>query len=99
LPPKLAAIFEKHLSRSLRIAKQTQELRSATAKANAQFRREQARLLDALAGQLGLSSILKELAELRKRHVALVRGAMEKTQIAIAREQRVSGNLRKRSRN
>jgi len=98
LPPKIAAMFDELLSRSLRVAKENQELQRATAEANAKFRQEQAKLMGSLARQLGLSGVVRDLAALRKRQVALVRDAMEKTQTAIARERRVSGNLRKSNR-
>jgi hypothetical protein len=98
LPPKIAAMFNELLSRSLRVAKENQELQRATAEANAKFRQEQAKLMGSLARQLGLSGVVRDLAALRKRQVALVRDAMEKTQTAIARERRVSGNLRKSNR-
>ena len=98
LPPKIAAMFNELLSRSLRVAKENQELQRATAEANAKFRQEQAKLMGSLARQLGLSGVVRDLAALRKRQVALVRDAMEKTQTAIVRERRVSGNLRKSNR-
>jgi hypothetical protein len=98
LPPKIAAMFDELLSRSLRVAKENQELQRATAEANAKFRQEQAKLMGSLARQLGLSGVVRDLAALRKRQVALVRDAMEKTQTAIVRERRVSGNLRKSNR-
>jgi hypothetical protein len=98
LPPKIAAMFDELISRSLRVAQKNQELQRATAEANAKFRQEQAKLMGSLARQLGLSGIVRDLAALRKRQVTLVRDAMEKTQTAIARERRVSGNLRKSNR-
>jgi hypothetical protein len=45
LPPKIAAMFNELLSRSLRVAKENQELQRATAEANAKFRQEQAKLM------------------------------------------------------
>ena len=95
LPPKIAAMFDELLSRSLRIAKKNQELQRAKAEASSKFRQEQAKLMGSLARQLGLSCVLKDFAALRKRQGALVRDAMEKTQTAIARERRISGSLRK----
>jgi hypothetical protein len=98
LPPKVAAMFNELVSRSLRVAEENQKLHRATAEANAKFRQEQAKLMDSLAQHLGLSGVLRDLAALRERRVGVVRDAIEKTQKAIAREQRTSENLRKSKR-
>lgn len=99
-PPRVAAMFEELLSRSLRVAGENQQLQRITAEAHAKFREELARLMESLAQQLRLSGIAKDLAALRKRQAALVRDAMEKTQTSIARERIVPGrakNLRTRN--
>jgi hypothetical protein len=78
-------MFNELLSDSLHLAGETQQIQRATAEANAKFRREQAKLMDSLAQQLGISGVLRDFVALRKRRVAQVRDAMEKAQTAIAR--------------
>ena len=85
LPPRVAAMFNELLSDSLHLAGETQQIQRATAEAHAKFRREQAKLMDSLAQQLGISGVLRDFVALRKRRVAQVRDAMEKAQTAIAR--------------
>jgi hypothetical protein len=86
LPPKVAKMFDELLSRSLRVARENQQLQRATAEARAKFRQEQAKLMDSLAQQLGLSGVLRDLAALRKRQVARVSDARKKAQRAIAQK-------------
>jgi hypothetical protein len=86
LPPKVAKMFDELLSRSLRVARENQQLQRATAEARAKFRQEQAKLMDSLAQQLGLSGVLRDLAALRKRQVARVSDARKKAQKAIAQK-------------
>jgi hypothetical protein len=79
-------MFDELLSRSLRVARENQQLQRATAEARAKFRQEQAKLMDSLAQQLGLSGVLRDLAALRKRQVARVSDARKKAQRAIAQK-------------
>src|SRR4029453_2738328 len=67
LPDDLAKLFDDLLSRSFQAAQAEQEFRSTMAQAAEEFGREQARVMNALTQQMGLSAALQELESLRDR--------------------------------
>lgn len=91
LPAEVAALFNDLLSRSRQAAHADDELQTKVDEANAKFRQEQARLMNSLAQQLGVSATVKELTVLRERHVRTVSDAMEKAHSAAGVERPAAG--------
>jgi hypothetical protein len=83
LPTDVASLFDDLLARSAQAAQADQELRDKMVEASADFRREQIRLQDALAKQVGVSAAIKEFERLRDRHTKTVVEAFESASSAV----------------
>jgi hypothetical protein len=91
LPADLAASFDEALGWSYQAEQAKYELQASIAGADAHFRREQRRLVDAMAKQLGISSAMQELESLREGHVKAVMELIE-TAAKSALESRSAGD-------